>query len=89
MTDNLITAFKKYHSENPDIYRMFVKFSLQAAERRKNFSAKAVFERIRWETMVSGNDQFKINNNYTAYYARMFEHNYPKHEGFFRKRTIR
>ena len=81
-----IEQFKKYHKENPHIYHMFIRYALEAAKHREHFSAKAIIELLRWETMVSGNDQFKINNNYAPYYARMFEHNFPQHEGFFRKR---
>ena len=52
----------------------------------KHFGANALFEVLRWQTGVSGNDKFKINSNYIAYYARAFESKYPEHKGFFRLR---
>jgi len=88
VTAELAEKFKKYHNENPHIYDAFEKFSLIAASRRKHFAGITVINRIRWDTMMSGNDDFKVNNNYAAYYARLFEKNHPKHNGFFRKRTV-
>jgi len=39
----------------------------------KRLSSKAIFERIRWdERLTTAGEQWKANNNYTAYYARMF-----------------
>jgi len=80
--------FINYHKENPEIYEAFKTFSLQAiSSGRKYFSAEMVVNRIRWYTQVeSKNDVFKINNNYKAFYSRMFEKEFPQHKGFFRKR---
>lgn len=81
--------FEKYHRENPHVYAMFKKFALQSASRRSRFSARAVFHRMRWQSMIEGNDEFKINNNYSPYYARLFEQEYPDLAGFFEKRKTR
>lgn len=82
--------FQQYDSDNPQIWREFVKFSKEA--KRKGFdhySAKGIFEIIRWHTTTSGNDQFKLNNNYHADYARKMMREYPEFDGFFRTREIR
>jgi hypothetical protein len=79
-------SFCQYHSENPQIYAEFEKTALKAVKYRSRFGAKAIFEIIRWNTMVSGNDGFKVNNNYTSFYARLFELKHPQHAGLFSKR---
>lgn len=84
------SAFQIYHRENPQIYEEFKRFSLQIANRnRKKFGAQAVIERMRWESFVVGNDDFKVNNNYSAYYSRLFMKDFPEFEGFFRTRTAK
>lgn len=80
-------TFKEYHEKNPQIYRAFRAFTLKAIERgHKNFSAEFIFNVIRWETKVSGDDEYKLNNNFKAGYARLFMKDHPEHEGFFRTR---
>ena len=88
MTAELQEKFKVYHDENPHIYEAFEKYARLAASRRKNFAAITIINRIRWDTMLEGNDEFKVNNNYAAYYGRLFEEQNPQYAGFFRKRTV-
>ena len=53
-----------------------------------NYSAKAVFERIRWEKDAGGDGvtQFKLGNNHPAFYSRRFMKMFPQYDGFFRTR---
>jgi len=77
--------FEDYHLKNPQIYVEFKRKAFQAINKgKKHYSAKAIFEVIRWETSVEGDGEYKVNNNFTAYFARLFEKEYPKHKGFFR-----
>ena len=78
----------QYDNDNPLIWKAFKKFTLQEiAAGKKHYSSKSIFERIRWETEIEAKeDRFKINNNYTPYYARKFELLYPEHKDFFHKR---
>lgn len=80
--------FWEYHNANPQIYDAFESKALIAAKRKLNFGAKAIFEVLRWETAVSGTGKFKLCNDFTPYYARLFEHYHPIHKGFFRKKRI-
>lgn len=81
--------FQKYHKENPQIYREFVRIAHQAkAKGFAHYSAKGVFEIIRWQTKTQGNDGFKVNNSYTADYARLMMSEYPEFEGFFWTRSL-
>ena len=78
-----------YHFKHPEVWEMFEEFAFKMISRGyKNYSAKAIFERIRWEKDAGGDGvtQFKIGNNHPAFYARRFMKKYPKHEGFFRTR---
>lgn len=83
--DQIFSAFCEFHREHPEVWRLFVRFTNQAiAAGRSRFSADAVCHRIRWESVVEGGaDGVKLNNNFSAYYARMFEAAYPLHAGFF------
>jgi hypothetical protein len=85
---NFEDQFCQYDAENPQVYDKFKMMTLQTIGKGfKNYGAKGIVELIRWHTGVSGNDQFKINNNYTAFYARKFENEFPASNGFFRKRN--
>jgi len=87
----MINSFLIFESQNPDIYRYFVRFTFEVIKTgRTNYSVNAIFERIRWHTEIEtrGSD-FKLNNNYRAYYARMFMHEYPTFSGFFNTRTMK
>jgi len=82
------TKFEEYHRKNPQVFEMFKRFTFQKINQGvKRLGASAVAERIRWETSVGGDDGFKINNNYRAYYARLFMQKYPEHAGLFQLRT--
>lgn len=85
------SKFWAFHSSHPDVYDWFKKLTKRAIEKGfKNYSAKGIIEQIRWETKGTiKEDGFKVNNNYTALYARMFETEHPQHKGFFRKRKLR
>lgn len=80
-------SFLQYDRENPQIYQEFCRIAKILIKRgKKHIGAKQVCEIIRWETLISGNDEYKINNNYTSGYARKFEKEHPEYEGIFRKR---
>jgi len=80
--------FIKYDQENPDVYDLFKRFALEASKHRTRYSAKSIFHRIRWETMVSGKDsEFKIDDGWISHYARKFLAEFPSLEGFFETRV--
>jgi len=90
MTKHLKEKFKEYDEENPKVYNLFVRFAKEVKSTgRRVYSAKAIFERIRWfvEVETTG-DIFKVNNNYPAHYARKMMDEYPDFEGFFRVRRL-
>jgi|TARA_B100001778_G_scaffold330509_1_gene333133 hypothetical protein len=85
MTDSLKKKWWAWHKQNPHVYKLFERFTLEAISKgHKRLSAWLVVNRIRWETTIetSGSD-FKISNDYIAYYARLFHALNPKYDGFF------
>jgi len=83
-----LEEFENYHKKNPHVYEMFEKFTFMTIRAgRKYFSARAIIERMRWQTMIEDDSvTFKISDHPMPYYARLFEKNNPKYEGFFRKK---
>lgn len=81
--------FAIYHAKNPHVYVLFKKFAFAAAAEKQQYSADAVLHRMRWFTDIeTSGDPFKINNNYAAYYGRLFMADFPQHKGFFRTRLL-
>lgn len=81
--------FLEYHKKNPQVFTLFVQFAEELiGSGRKRGSAHAVMHRIRWHHDVDAGDEdeFKINNNYAAWYSRLFEYKHPQHKGFFKRR---
>jgi hypothetical protein len=84
--------FKHFHADNPHVWPLFVRFAFEAIKAgRQRFSARTIIHRIRWFTSVettTADEDFKINNNWSPYYARVFMRIYPEHEGFFETRAV-
>ena len=81
-------------SENPHIWREFVNKTIQAHRHahKQRFSARAIIEVLRWETMLQDADAtFKINNSYVADLSRLVMDEIPILKGYFntRESTIR
>jgi hypothetical protein len=80
-------TFAQYHARNPQIYEEFKRFTFElisAGHRR--LGSKQIIERIRWESMITTDGIYKVNNNYTVDYAYLFEHDYPGYAGVFAHR---
>ena len=79
--------FLQYHKENPHIYAAFERFTFQVINTgRKYFSARAIYERMRWFSTIEDNSvTFKMSDHPMPFYARLFEKNHPQYAGFFRK----
>jgi hypothetical protein len=88
---NVLEAkFWAFHEANPQVYLLFNKFATEAARaNRGTFGVSAIFERMRWFTTIeTRGEEFKLNNNYAAYYGRLWMRNNPEYEGFFATRTL-
>lgn len=93
MTSHSETKLKwwGWHKANPHVYDMFERFALDAIQQgHTHLSAWLIVNRIRWEVaMETSGDDFKISNDFIAYYARLFHANHKKHEGFFRTKKLK
>lgn len=81
-------TFDQYHDKSPQVWHLFQKFAKEAKSKGfKNYSAKGIFELIRWHTAAQGADRFKLNNNFHADYARKLMAEASEFDGFFRTRS--
>lgn len=85
------TPFSEYDAANPEIYRLFKKFSVMAYNAGfRHYSARGIFHRLRWHAYIDKSvdqDGFKINNNYSKDYAQKLMNEDPRFVGFFRMRN--
>jgi len=87
--DEMLQAVEKYHMEHPEVWDLFDEFTRERILKGyEHYSVNAIFERIRWESPAGadGTSQFKIGNNFRAFYARQWMKENPKYHGFFRTR---
>jgi hypothetical protein len=83
-------TFEEYQQRNPKIYKEFKHYAFELIEAGENkIGSKAIFERIRWQSKIDRIGEFKINNNFTADYARKFEQDFPHFAGIFEKRVCK
>jgi len=84
--DTIKKQWWRWHRANPHVYELFTRFTFDVIKRgHKHYSSKAIFERIRWHTDIeTAGEEFKMSNNYTPYYARLFMKDFPDHADFFR-----
>lgn len=77
--------FLDYDRRNPAVWPMFERFALEAARAGVRMGAKAIWERMRWEVRIKtpGDDFARLNNSYTAYYARRFKEQHPGYGAIF------
>ena len=80
--------FSGWLREHWDIYEEFERLALAAIKRgRVRLSAKFLFELIRWQTSMSEHGAYKLNGNYSADAARLFDHLNPQNAGMFEFRV--
>lgn len=82
--------FRRFHRLNPHIYANLRQMALDAQVKGQTFGIKALFEILRWQYgQATQGEPFKLNNNYTALYARMLMHREPALAGYFETRSRR
>lgn len=81
-----LANFKRFHQDNPKVFHQVVKYADQQKQKRKHYSIEIIINVIRfWTDLDSVGEPFKINNNYKAYYSRMYMQ-YRDCKGFFELR---
>lgn len=84
-------GFLKFHKENPKVYEAFKVQALKAINLgRKKLSAKLIINVIRWNVFLETSDEnFKINDAFQSYYARLFANEHPQYKECFEFRKQR
>lgn len=83
-------AFHAFHAANPHVYWELVLLARQARRRGvRRIGIGMLFEVLRWRVALrTGGDEFKLNNNYRSYYARLIMLNEPDLVGVFETRQL-
>lgn len=83
--------FQAFHSENPHVYWALRQLALDMYGRGvRRYSMKGLFEILRWQyALRTKGEEFKLNNNYTALYARLLMQQEPELKDFFEVRERR
>ncbi len=86
-------AFWKFHHDNAHVYVILCHLARQwmALHGQGKLGVKMLFERARWEIAMTTRDAlgFKLNNNHTAFYARLIMRNEADLVGVFNLRQQR
>jgi len=80
----------EWHKANPDIWRLFERFSMEAVSRGcKRISHWLIINRIRWEvSIITTGPDFKISNDFIAFYARLWKAKHPNHADLFQTKHM-
>jgi len=80
-------AFQRFHAENPHVYVALERLAFKLRNKGVNrWGIKALWEVCRYELALNTNapvSTFKLNNNYTACYARLLMERNPEDLGGF------
>lgn len=90
--DQIFARFERFHIHNPDFWHLFCKFTDRMRQVKPQYAVASIFERARWEldliTTNTDDDSLKLNNDFKAYYARMYLVTHPNAKGFFELRKL-
>ena len=89
--DGLRARFLAFHHANPQVYEFLRRRALRAKARGFRPGMQCLFELLRWGhgmRINRGDDEFRLNNNHAAYYARLLMQQEPELAGFFELRRV-
>jgi hypothetical protein len=76
---SIAERFEMFHAANPHVAQALESLAAQWLRRHKRASMKALFERLRWESgLQTHGEAYRLNNNYTAHYARLLIERRPE-----------
>jgi len=84
----LAERFWQFHEANPHVLTAIVAISRDLKARGfRTCGMKLIFERLRWLAAIqTRNDGFRLNNSFSAFYARVVQECHEDLRGFFRLR---
>lgn len=82
--------FAAFHAQNPHVADVLEALADQWLLTHDRVSSKALVERARWESGIqTAGSAWKINNSFTALYARLLVQRRPEWDGAFETRALR
>lgn len=83
--------FNDFHKNNPKVYSELVSLAKQAKARgRAKIGMRMLYEVVRWNRYLKTTDEdYKMNNDYCAFYARKIVDENPELEGIFELRSLK
>lgn len=86
--------FEDFHRRHPEVYAELLRLCRQwRLTGHTAWSIKGAFEVLRWQRHIAGladdHEAYRLNNNYTARYARLLVREHPELEGLFELRELR
>lgn len=90
-TRSRFERFIEFHGQHPEVFEMFAAFARKArGAGLQRYSARAIWERLRWHFRVEqGDAEFKLNDHFPPYYARLLMASDVMFAGFFERRDAR
>ena len=82
--------FEPSTQANPHVYSALRHLALDAARHGRRLGIAMLFEVLRWQYAMTTTDEaseFKLNNNYRAFYARLLMEREPDLQDYFETRT--
>jgi hypothetical protein len=82
-------AFLRFHRAHPEIYRLLVEKARLIRNRGiRHYSMRTIWEVLRWHADLgrAEHEDYKLNDHYPPYYARLIMHQEPDLQGFFELR---
>jgi hypothetical protein len=82
--------FLAYHRKNKNLWILYQRKALELINKgASRLSSKSIFEKLREDAdFKTISEDFKLTNNYTAYYARCFIYFYPQYKDLFELRPV-
>jgi hypothetical protein len=86
------SRFDEFHRDNPHVCRRLVQLALTMRNKGvTRYGIQGLIEVVRYEEALSttGDDGFKINNDFGSRYARLIMREIPDLDGFFETRSLK
>jgi hypothetical protein len=85
-----VAKFLEFHAANPGVYLELRDLALDLKDRgRKFYGIMALLNVVRWQRAIrttTADDDYKVNNNWAPFYARLLMSENPELDGFFQLR---
>lgn len=90
MPADTAARFEQFHAENPIVYPTLVGLAREwvAEHGKSKLGIRMLWEVARWELIrATRNVDYKLNDHFTSYYARLIQRMEPDLEGVFELRS--